>query len=82
VPIGADIQSTASKQAIVEIKVYPGKDGDFMLYDDDGISYDYEKGKSIVSRLHWNDTARSLSVTGDDKDLAKVATKLVKVVGK
>jgi alpha-D-xyloside xylohydrolase len=45
VPVGADIQSTATKQAIAAIHVYPGKDGDFALYDDDGASYDYEKGK-------------------------------------
>jgi alpha-D-xyloside xylohydrolase len=85
VPLGADIQSTATKQPIAEIKVYPGKDGNFTLYDDDGISYDYEKGKGSVTHLHWNDAARSLSVSGGGdtgKELARIAPKLVKVAGK
>ncbi|HZX28725.1 MAG TPA: TIM-barrel domain-containing protein, partial [Telluria sp.] len=75
VPLGAEIQSTATRQAIAEIRVYPGQDGAFTLYDDDGISYDYQKGKATLTRLRWNDAARSLD-TGGDKALAK----LLKVV--
>ncbi len=80
VPMGADIQSTATKQAIASIKVYPGKDADFSLYDDDGATYDYEKGKGTsVSKLHWNDSTGALTATGT---LAKTAPGLVKVAGK
>jgi alpha-D-xyloside xylohydrolase len=61
VPIGSDIQSTASKQSIAEIKVYPGADGEFALYDDDGSSYDYEKGKSTITRLKWDNAGGKLS---------------------
>jgi alpha-D-xyloside xylohydrolase len=61
VPIGSDIQSTASKQAIAEIKVYPGANGEFALYDDDGSSYDYEKGKSTITRLKWDNAGGKLS---------------------
>ena len=76
VPLGADIQSTATKQAIAQIKVYPGADGSFTLYDDDGTSYDYEKGKGATStKLHWSDATATLS---GDKDLVK----RVQVVGK
>jgi alpha-D-xyloside xylohydrolase len=75
VPLGSDIQSTATKQTIAQIKVYPGKDSDFALYDDDGTSYDYEKGKGTTTKLHWNDATSTLS---GDKALAK----LVKVAGK
>jgi alpha-D-xyloside xylohydrolase len=81
VPFGAEIQSTASKQAIAELRVYPGKDGAFALYDDDGVSYDYEKGKGTQVRLQWNDSAGRLSVSGD-AELARKAPELVKVVGK
>jgi alpha-D-xyloside xylohydrolase len=76
VPIGADIQSTASKQAVVEVKVYPGADGEFALYDDDGTSYDYEKGKSSLVKLRWDDAAGKLSA-GSGK-----VPGVVKVVGK
>ena len=41
IPLGAPIQSTATRQAIAEVRVYPGRDAEFTLYDDDGLSYDY-----------------------------------------
>jgi alpha-D-xyloside xylohydrolase len=82
VPIGADIQSTATRQAIAEIQVYPGKDGEFALYDDDGVSYDYEKGKSTLTRLRWSDAGGKLSASGNDAGLARSLPGLVKVIGK
>ncbi|QJD98858.1 glycoside hydrolase family 31 protein [Massilia forsythiae] len=82
VPIGADIQSTATKQGIARVEVYPGKDGEFSLYDDDGVSYDYEKGKSTVTRLRWNEGSGKLSASGNDSGLARSLPGLVKVVGK
>jgi alpha-D-xyloside xylohydrolase len=82
VPIGADVQSTATKQAISEIRVYPGKDGEFALYDDDGASYDYEKGKGTLTRLRWDNAKGALSVSGGDSAFAKAAQGLVKVQGK
>ena len=82
VPLGSDIQSTATKQSIATIKVYPGKDANYTLYDDDGTSYDYEKGKGTTTTLHWNDATQSLSVSGGDKAFAKQAPSLVKVAGK
>ena len=46
VPLGADVQSTATPQAIASFRVYAGRDGDFTLYDDDGVSYDYERERA------------------------------------
>ena len=67
VPMGAPVQSTATKQAIASIKVYPGRDGEFTLYDDDGQSYDYEKGKGTTTRLKWNNASGSLSAAAGAK---------------
>jgi alpha-D-xyloside xylohydrolase len=80
-PLGADIQSTATKQALAEIRVYPGRSGEFALYDDDGVSYDYEKGKASLATLKWDDAAGRLAVSGDS-ELARKAPGLTKVVGK
>ena len=80
-PIGSDIQSTATRQTIAAVKVYPGKDGDFALYDDDGTSYDYEKGKGTVTHLHWSEATQTLTANGDDKALAKSAPALATVIG-
>ncbi len=83
VPIGADIQSTATKQAIAALKVYPGANGKFSLYDDDGLSYDYEHGKgTVTTTLSWDDATGKLSATGTDKAFAKSAPGLVQVIGR
>jgi alpha-D-xyloside xylohydrolase len=82
VPIGSDIQSTATRQAIAEVRVYPGANGEFSLYDDDGVSYDYEKGKSSLTRLRWDDAGGKLSASGGDASVAKALPGLVKVIGK
>jgi alpha-D-xyloside xylohydrolase len=81
VPLGKVAQSTASPQPIEEIRVYPGKDGEFALYDDDGKSYAYEKGQGTTTRLKWNDAAGTLSAGGGDAGLVRTAPKLVRVMG-
>jgi alpha-D-xyloside xylohydrolase len=82
VPFGTDIQSTATKQGIAQVKVYPGRDGSFDLYDDDGVSYDYEKGKGTTTRLQWNDGAGKLTASGGDANVAKNLPSITKVAGK
>jgi len=64
IPLGADIQNTSTPQTIKEIRVYPGHDADFELYDDDGVTYNYETGKGSLTRLHWDDSRKQLSVKG------------------
>lgn len=44
----------------VELRVYPGKDGTYELYDDAGDGYGYQKGEYSVLRLTWNDAAQRL----------------------
>jgi alpha-D-xyloside xylohydrolase len=63
-PLGAVIESTNEKQAIASLRVYPGADGDFTLYSDDGTTYAYQAGKSEVTHLHWDNTASKLEHTG------------------
>ena len=78
VPFGADIQNTSVAQPLKEIRVYAGHAADFTLYDDDGVSYDYEKGKGKTTHLHWDDTLKDLTSQGSApfgrsiKDLVKV----------
>ena len=36
-------------RAIAKVRVYPGADGDFTLYQDDGKTYAYEKGDSSIT---------------------------------
>jgi alpha-glucosidase (family GH31 glycosyl hydrolase) len=44
------------------LKIYPGADGEFTLYADDGTSLDYLIGKASWTRLEWNDADRTLTI--------------------
>ena len=44
----------------VRLTVYPGADGSFQLYDDDGLSFAYETGAFGVVNLKWDDATRTL----------------------
>jgi alpha-glucosidase/alpha-D-xyloside xylohydrolase len=49
------------------LRVYPGADGDFTLYDDDGISQAYLSGDAAFTRIRWNDRMRMLTVEPDER---------------
>lgn len=48
-------------------QVYTGDNGDFVLYEDDGISLDYLKGQGNWIHVSWNDRERLLTVEPDEK---------------
>jgi alpha-D-xyloside xylohydrolase len=49
----------------LEIRVYPGADGRFTLYEDECNSYNYEKGMRSEIGFHWNDKTQVLTI--DDR---------------
>ena len=60
---GPDVQYAAEKKwDNLEIRVYPGADGDFTLYEDEGDNYNYEKGAFTEIKFHWNDKQRTLEI--------------------
>ncbi len=63
-PLGSAIENTVEAQKIAKLRVYPGADAAFTLYDDDGKTYAYEKGDSQNTRLRWNDASRKLIQEG------------------
>jgi alpha-D-xyloside xylohydrolase len=54
--------ATERPDAPYEIRVYPGADGKFTVYEDDNETYDYEKGRYATYDLTWNDASKSLTV--------------------
>jgi len=63
VPFGTEIQhANENPDGPVQLRVYPGADGEFTMYQDEGDSYNYEKGAFSRSTLKWDDAARNLSV--------------------
>ena len=79
VPMGVQVPSTATKQALETIKVYPGRDASFTLYDDDGVTNGYKKGSGSSAVLRWNDAAKTLTTSGPLPTRQTVNT-LVKIV--
>ena len=52
IPIGPDIQFTGDQpDAPIELWVYPGQDGQFTLYQDEGDNYNYEQGSFATIQL-------------------------------
>lgn len=62
-PIGPEMQYTGQKAwDNLELRVYPGADADFTLYEDEGDNYNYEHGQYSTIAIHWNNAARTLTI--------------------
>ena len=46
----------------LEISIYPGADGSFLLYEDDGRSFNYRRGEWMGVRMEWDDARRTLNL--------------------
>jgi alpha-D-xyloside xylohydrolase len=63
VPMGPKMEWTTEKaEDPIELRIYPGADGDFQLYEDENDGYAYEKGAHATIALHWDDAAKTLTV--------------------
>jgi alpha-D-xyloside xylohydrolase len=64
-PLGPEMEwSTEKPEDPIELRVYPGADGDFALYEDENDNYNYEKGVYATIALHWDDARRTLTIGG------------------
>ncbi len=62
-PIGPKVQySTEKKWDNLELRVYPGANGEFTLYEDENDNYNYEKGLFSTIRMQWDDQTRTLTL--------------------
>ncbi len=62
IPYGPSIEYATEKEDPIEIRVYPGADGAFTLYEDEGDNYNYEKGAWATIPLTWNEATRTLKI--------------------
>jgi len=63
IPMGPFIQYSTEKSDPVEIRVYPGADGEFTLYEDENDNYNYEKGSYSIITFSWNDSKKVLTIS-------------------
>ncbi len=81
IPLGSEVESAQQPQTIASVRVYPGADGNFTLFQDDGSTYAYEKNGGSVTRLVWDDASRHLKQegapawSGPDNSVVKVVAK-------
>ena len=62
-PLGPEMQYVGEKSwQQLELRVYPGADGQFTLYEDEGDNYNYEKGQYTTIPMTWNNKTRTLTV--------------------
>jgi alpha-D-xyloside xylohydrolase len=62
-PLGPQINHTEEQpQGKVCLQIYPGQDGAFTLYQDEGDNYNYEKGSFSTIRLRWEENRKRLII--------------------
>lgn len=62
-PLGPEVQYAEEKSwDSLEIRVYPGADGNFVLYEDEFDNYNYEKGLYSTIAFHWDNTQKTLTI--------------------
>lgn len=62
-PLGPEMQYVGEKSwDNLELRVYPGANGSFVLYEDEGDSYNYEKGTYTTITFDWSDKSRTLTI--------------------
>ncbi len=62
-PIGPFLQYSTEKPADpIELRIYPGDNGTFTLYEDENDNYNYEKGIYATIDFQWNDKKKVLTI--------------------
>ncbi len=63
IPLGPYIQFSDEKPADpLEIRIYPGQNAEFVLYEDENDNYNYEKGVYSTIRFNWVDEKKELNI--------------------
>lgn len=65
----------------LELLVYPGADGSFVLYEDEGNNYNYENGAYTTIELKWENSSRKLTIgkrSGSFCGMEKIRTFIIK----
>jgi alpha-D-xyloside xylohydrolase len=71
IPLGPSMQYAGEKPADpIELRVYRGANGAFTLYEDDGLTYGYEKGAYATIPITWDDAAGLLTIGARNGEFA------------
>lgn len=63
-PFGPAVQYAEEKKwDSLEIRIYPGANGKFVLYEDENDNYNYEKGLYATISFNWDDKKKTLTIS-------------------
>ena len=63
IPMGPNVEyATEKTSGAIELRIYPGANGEFKLYEDENDNYNYEKGNSSTISIKWNDKQHQLTI--------------------
>ena len=63
IPFGPEMQySDEEPPDVINLYVYAGEDGEFTLYEDENVNYNYEKGRYAMIPFKWDNASRTLSI--------------------
>ena len=63
IPLGPVKQYTSEKvDDPLTLQIYPGANGNFFLYEDDGSTFNYHRGEWMGIQMAWNDHSRQLTL--------------------
>ena len=61
--MGPNVQYSNEKAwDALEVRIYPGADGTFTLYEDEGDGYNYERGQFTEIPFRWDDATHTLTI--------------------
>lgn len=64
IPMGPVVEYATQKvNKIIELRIYPGANGQFTLYEDQNDGYNYEKGRYTTLTFSWNDKQHQLNIS-------------------
>lgn len=83
VPMGADVEyATQKTNKIIDLRIYPGADCSFTIYEDENDHYKYETGKYATFTLNCNDQQKKLSLSNIKGDFpGRLKQRIFNIVG-
>ncbi|MBR4921094.1 MAG: DUF5110 domain-containing protein [Prevotella sp.] len=63
IPFGPEMEWSDEKPAeLINLYVYAGQNGSFQLYEDEGVNYNYEKGKYATIDITYDDASKTVTI--------------------
>lgn len=73
IPWGPEVQYAEEKKwDQLEIRIYPGADGKFVLYEDENDNYNYVTGQYSTIEFQWNDKTQTLTIGEQEGDFTGI----------